>query len=135
MAGFKKTLEKGITTLNVKTNNFMEVSKCRTYIDTLEKEINVLKSTIGNSVYDNWINNEDAMKGIEGGLQKIKEKEEKIREQKEKIIQLSEEEKQIFGVENEQTAVEEGIVYCSQCGTPSTSNFKFCIKCGASLKD
>ena len=135
MAGFKRTLEKGITTLNVKTNNFMEVSKCRTYIDTLEKEISALKLSIGSSVYNNWTNNEDAMNGIEEFLQKIREKEQEIRVQEEKIKQLSVEEKQIFGVADGQAAVSEDTVYCSQCGAPNAANFKFCVKCGAPLKD
>ena len=36
----KDSLTKGITAINVKTNNFMEQSKCKTYISTLESEIN-----------------------------------------------------------------------------------------------
>lgn len=135
MAGFKRTLEKGITTLNVKTNNFMEESKCKTYIATLEKEINTLKLSIGNSVYDNWTNSEDVMNGIEEFLQKIKEKEQEIAAQEEKIKQLAEEEKQIFGVADGQAAVSEDTVYCSQCGAPNAANFKFCVKCGTPLKD
>lgn len=135
MAGFKSTLEKGITTLNVKTNNFMEESKCKTYIATLEKEINALKLSIGNSVYDNWTNNEDVMNGIEEFLQKIKEKEQEIRVQEERIRQLSVEEKQILGVTDDRTGMAEDAVYCSQCGAKNASNFKFCVKCGASLKD
>ena len=135
MAGFKRTLEKGITTLNVKTNNFMEESKCKTYIVTLEKEISNLKLSIGNSVYDNWSNNEDMTNGIEEFLQKIKEKEQEIRMQEERIRQLSVEEKQIFGVVDDRTAVSGDFVYCSQCGAKNASNFKFCVKCGTSLKD
>lgn len=135
MAGFKRTLEKGITTLNVKTNNFMEESKCKTYIATLEKEINNLKLSIGNSVYDNWTNNEDAMNGIEEFLQKIREKEQEIRAQEERIRQLTVEEKQILGAADDQTVVSEDVVYCSQCGAKNASNFKFCVKCGTLLKD
>ena len=135
MAGFKRTLEKGITTLNVKTNNFMEESKCKTYIATLEKEITNLKLSIGNTVYQNWNNNEDAMDGVEGLLQKIREKEQEIIAQEERIKQLSEEEKQIFGIPGGQAAASEDTVYCSQCGAQNASNFKFCVKCGTPLKD
>ena len=52
MASLKESLSKGITTINVKTNSFMEESKCKTYISTLEKEIQILKQNIGeNSIF------------------------------------------------------------------------------------
>lgn len=39
MATLKESFAKGITALNVKTNNFIEENKCKTYISTLEEEI------------------------------------------------------------------------------------------------
>lgn len=36
MASISDSLTKGITTINVKTTNFMEQSKCKTYISTLK---------------------------------------------------------------------------------------------------
>lgn len=39
MATIKESFTKGITTLNIKTNRFIEVNKCKTYIATLEEEI------------------------------------------------------------------------------------------------
>ncbi len=36
MDSLKESFTKGIATLNVKTNNFMEESKCKTYISNLE---------------------------------------------------------------------------------------------------
>ena len=50
MASLKESLSKGITTINVKTNSFMEESKCKTYISTLEKEIQILKQNIGETM-------------------------------------------------------------------------------------
>lgn len=134
MSGLKETLEKGIATLNVKTNNFVEESKCKSSIAALEKEIKNLKLSIGNIVCENWSNNEDAMNGVEEILQQIGEKEQEIVAQKERIKQLSEE-KQVFGADDGQTAVSEGVVYCSQCGAPNALNYKFCLKCGTPLKD
>lgn len=51
MASLKDTFTKGLTTLNVKTNNFMEESKCKTYITTLENEIAGLKQKLGDDIY------------------------------------------------------------------------------------
>ena len=51
MASLKESLSKGITTINVKADSFMEESKCKTYISTREKEIQILKQNIGETVY------------------------------------------------------------------------------------
>ncbi|MCH5251294.1 MAG: zinc ribbon domain-containing protein [Lachnospiraceae bacterium] len=134
MAGLKETLEKGIATLNVKTNNFVEESKCKSHIAALEKEITNLKLSIGNIVFENWNNDGDTLNGVEELLQKIGEKEQEIVTHKERIKQLSEE-KQVFGVDDGQAAVSENVVYCSQCGASNALNYKFCFKCGTPLKD
>ncbi len=39
MVSLKDSFPKGIAAINVKTNTFMEESKCKTYISTLEGEM------------------------------------------------------------------------------------------------
>lgn len=135
MASLKDTFTKGLTTLNVKTNNFMEESKCKTYITTLENEIAGLKQKLGDDIYTNWMNQGDLTAGVEETCKQIQNKYQEIEAQRLKIAQLQEEEKQILGAAPAQNAMPEGeTIFCSQCGTKNSVNYKFCCKCGAPLK-
>lgn len=137
MANLKESLTKGITALNVKTNNFMEENKCKTYITTLEGEIKELKLMIGESVYAKWNAGTDISEGVEELGVKIKEKYNEISAQQQKILQLQEEEKQILGASSPTVTAPEPtgeVIYCSQCGTQNSANYKFCCKCGTPLK-
>ena len=58
MAGFKDKFSKGLTTINVKTNNFMEQTKINTYISTLETEIAELERRMGGILYEKWLQGE-----------------------------------------------------------------------------
>lgn len=144
MASLKDTFTKGLTTLNVKTNNFMEESKCKTYITTLENEIAGLKQKLGDDIYTSWMNQGDLTAGVEETCKQIQNKYQEIEAQRLKIAQLQEEEKQILGAASAQPASQaapaqntmpEGeTIFCSQCGTKNSVNYKFCCKCGAPLK-
>ena len=134
MASLKDTFTKGLTTLNVKTNNFMEESKCKTYITTLENEIAGLKQKLGDDIYTSWMNQGDLTAGVEETCKQIQNKYQEIEAQRLKIAQLQEEEKQILGAAPAQNAMPEGeTIFCSQCGTKNSVNYKFCCKCGAPL--
>lgn len=133
MDSFKQSITKGITALNVKTNNFMEESKCKTYIVTLQNEIKDLKTAIGNQVYENWTNGQEPVAGTEELLAQIKAKVEEIATQEEKMRQLVEAEHQILGNSAPQQETE-NVIFCSQCGTKNAANYKFCCKCGTPLK-
>lgn len=134
MASIKDKFSKGITTINVKTNNFMEQTKINTHISTMESEISELKQQVGEVVYAKWLQNEFEISDIEEILNQIKEKYDEIQNQKERIEQILEEEQQILGTSQSQETVPEGTIYCSRCGTPCAANYKFCAKCGSALK-
>lgn len=137
MDSLKGVLSKGLTTINVKTNNFMEESKCKTYISTLEKEIKDLKFELGDLMYDAWKNGNDNQSKIDENMSTIKTKEDNIEQQKEIMKNLVVEEQQILG--NKPAAAAAGdqpaaaIVFCPKCGSQSSGGFKFCSKCGSSL--
>lgn len=133
MASIKDSFSKGITALNVKTNNFMEENKCKTYIATLENEIHELKLEIGAVVYEKWAEGSPYAEQIEIQLSQIKEKYAEIERQKQKIVQLQVEEQQILGSQNTAQASSGQKKFCSQCGAPNEMNYKFCAKCGQPL--
>lgn len=130
MAGIKDTLSKGLTTLNVKTNSFMEQNKSNTYISTLESEIKALELQIGQAVYEQWTQGEFSVESVEGQLQTIKEKQEEIAQQKQHIEEMLRQEQQILGANSAPS--KEGN-FCPKCGAQCAPNAKFCAKCGEAL--
>ena len=136
--GLKDSFTKSITTINVKTNNFMEQSKCKTYISTLEDEIQKLKLQAGTIAYEKWKNGEDIKEAAEGLFQTISQKYDEIRAQEEKIQKLYEEEQQILGKAPGANAANipnyGNAVFCSQCGAKNAENYRFCISCGRPLQ-
>lgn len=132
MAGFKESITKGITTINMKTSNFMEESKCKTYITSLENEINTLELNLGKTIYEKWKSGADYKEGIEDALNAIQSKFDAIEEQKHNIEKLREEEKQILGNQSNQPSQPTG-TFCTKCGAPNDPNYKFCCKCGNPL--
>lgn len=134
MANFKDTISKSLTTINLKTSNFMEQNKINTYISTLESEILIIKSEIGERVYQNWEQGTPHLEGLHEKLESIKSKKNLIQEQEKALEILVLKEKQILG---ENTAkgkeVKEGMISCSKCGIENKLGYKFCVKCGQLL--
>lgn len=94
MANIRETLEKGIATLNVKTNSFVEERKCRAYISTLKNEIKRLKIEIGTKVYEDWREGEEFFVGLDQLSRSIDEKYQEIKRQEERICKIKEEEEE-----------------------------------------
>ena len=131
MSTIKNTLSKGLTTINVKTNSFMEQNKIKTYISTLENEIVSLKTAIGEKIYTSWINGGIDTTMIASELSAIRAKEEMIMEQRRRLQQIENEEKQILG--NNNMNPNPGFVFCGACGSKNNAGSNFCIKCGNKL--
>jgi hypothetical protein len=139
--GIKHSFTKGITTLNMKTNNFMEASKSKTYIVSLEKEIRELMLAAGNSAYQFFRDGTLQEEGLMEYMEQIAEKSAEIERQKEKIVQLAEEERQVLGKQTiqPQTAVGGSALaqgnrrFCSQCGAETVEGSRFCGSCGQPL--
>lgn len=137
MASLKESITKSITTLNVKTNNFMEQSKYKTYISTLEEDIKKLKFQIGALAYEKWSNGEDGKEELEPLFMQISSKYKEISVQEENIRKLYEEEQQILGTGSNASVANNAAapgIFCSQCGAKNAENYRFCVKCGSPLQ-
>ena len=133
MSDIKRTITKGITTLNMKTNNFVEQNKSKTYIATLEEEIQDLQRTIGEVLYQNWKAGDIKFEDVERYLTSISEKEELIQKQQDYIKELQLQEQQVLGTENQGNGADKNVKYCSMCGAQNRTDYKFCVKCGKEL--
>lgn len=125
MADIKNTFSKGLTILNVKTANFLEINKIKTYITTLQTEIDTLKMELGRELYQNWAAEETPVsEAMEEKLNLIREKEVQIAEQQRAEAALLEQEKQILGetaqpaapVYNNPSMPENPVLICPNCG-------------------
>ncbi len=130
MPGFMDSINKGLTTINVKTSNLMETSKLKTSISTKESEIRSLKAYIGDTVYVNRAN--FSMDMVEEKLSEIERKYSEIEDLKAQIARLDENEKEILG--NKNPAGEPVRVFCTKCGAPNDISNAFCEKCGNKLE-
>lgn len=143
MADLKNTFSKGLTVLNVKTANFLELNKIKTYIATLNADITALRSEIGSLVYEDWKKSGAIeLETIEEKLLLIREKEQQIQAQEKEAARLTEEEKQILGEQENKgqtTApaadvdLAEPVYTCPSCGQTYEQVFRFCRKCGTRL--
>lgn len=135
MADLKGTISKSLTAINLKTSNFMEQNKIKTYISTLESEINTLKSEIGDKVYQNWEQGLFHLEGIEEKLESAKCKKALIKEQEKALEILDIKEKQILGeMTTKAKEIKEDVAFCPKCGTENKVGYKFCVKCGQLLE-
>jgi len=131
MAGIKDTFSKGLTTLNVKTSNFMEENKQKTFISTKEQEIEKIKYSIGEKVCANWGKEDFSLKDLAADMEEIFKKQEAIEEAKKQIEEMLAKEKEILGATD--NAVKGDVIYCGECGAANKAGNKFCEKCGNKL--
>ena len=133
MAGFKDKFSKGLTTIYVKTNNFMEQTKINTYISTLETEIAELERRMGGILYEKWLQGEFSVECVEELLSAIHSKKEEIRIQKERLEEITRQEQQILGNGKSQSSIDGECIYCANCGTQKAANYILCVICGSPL--
>lgn len=134
MAGIKDVLSKGITTINVKTDNFMEQTKSKTHINTLQTECETLYGKIGQEVFLRWqAEGEVSVAAVEPLLQQIRQNMLEIEQEKTKIESLQKAEEEILGKKNATAPVAGNQIFCSQCGAPNSQEYRFCCSCGQPL--
>lgn len=123
----KSKINKGITTVSLKTSSSVEKAKINTYIESLNGDIESLKKEMGEKVYKLWEYNQFDLEKLTYELNTIKEKNMKIAELKDQLLAIEDRENDILG---------KGVIVgckCAQCGTQYEQKINFCVKCGAKL--
>lgn len=129
----KQGFSKQITKLNMKTSSFLEETKIKTYIGTLQSEIQELKAQAGELGYNAYMNGQDVSAGLKEIYDGITIRYQTIRQQEELLEQQAMRNKQVLGGMQAQTAAE-AAVFCPNCGERYTAAVKFCRKCGTKLQ-
>jgi NADH pyrophosphatase NudC (nudix superfamily) len=124
---FKKTIDKSVATVSVKSNEFIEVTKLKTQNTSLEKEIDLLKKQLGAAYYNHWKTGAVDATSFEELCIDVQNKENTINGNLNKIESLQNENEQILGSQSQGDAI-----ICS-CGKSNSSTAKFCIGCGNKL--
>lgn len=134
MSGIKEGFSKGLATINVKTANLLEENKLKTYITTLESEIEKIKLNIGEIAFNGWKEQNFSMEMIIPELNALKEKYVLVEKTKQEILELKEKERKILGAVQMDAKVSAGVLYCSKCGNEVKQGNRFCEKCGNKIE-
>ena len=123
----KNSVNRGITTISVKTSSSFEKTTINTHIETVKNEIIKLTSKLGEDVYNGWLNGEESVLAYSETLEEIKLKITEIDNLNGELKRIDERSNSILGVNNKEVA---GPCFCPNCGTRYDSPVKFCRKCG-----
>ena len=138
MKNVTDSLSKGITKMNMKTSNFMEKNKYKTYIKTLEQENTSIYLSLGKLLHEKYISNNVDIDLFKNDLDKITQNLKTIEEQEEKIRNLEIEENKVLGIETQQnTPVQVNTVQtkiCPNCNSENNITHRFCERCGTNIE-
>ena len=134
LSKFKSSINRGITTINVKTSSSLEKTKIKTHIDSLRAEIERLFYSIGERAYTVWEGQTDAGEGLEELYALVKQKKDEINQLNAELSSIDERDNQILGtMKQEAAAASGGMIVCPECGSQYDTPAKFCRKCGHKL--
>jgi len=136
----KSSLDRGITTISVKTSSSLEKAKVNTHIESLREEIRKLTYSVGETTYSMWASGEIDPAKLETILVAIREKEAEIESLNQELTNIDERAQKIFGSEEPApaapatpSAAPAGQIVCPNCGTIYETAVRFCRKCGQQL--
>ena len=130
----KSSLNRGITTISVKTSSSLEKTKLRTHIESLNNEIQKLYSEIGKTAYDKWANGDPDCAALEQLFQQVQGNQQTIAELTEELNSIDARDNQILGTKTEKAPEPQGIT-CPNCGAKYETPVKFCRNCGSKMQD
>jgi len=134
----KSTVNRGITTISVKTSSSLEKTQIKTQIDTLTKSIESAHSYVGEAAYRIWESGSTDFSSLNEQFVRIKEMRVKIDELSAQIAAIDERDKQILGGQSadaQNISGSSSVIICNSCGAKYDSPVKFCRKCGNKLSD
>lgn len=130
----KSSLNRGITTISVKTSSSLEKTKLRTHMESLNNEIQKLYHEIGETAYQKWLSGDPDGSALEQMYQQIRSKQQTISELTEELNAIDERDSQILGTKTEK-APEPQAITCANCGAKYDTPVKFCRNCGCRMQD
>ena len=133
MADLKQTFSRQIAKWNVKASSFMEESKIKTYIDTLNREIAEIQKKCGKRAYEMWLENEFKIEQLTPLFEQIAEKQAQLQNQQSLLVEIKDMNRQVLG-EQENSKIGQKNIICPNCGAECLSTINFCRECGTKLR-
>lgn len=99
----KKSVNRGITTIGVKTSSSLEKSKIRVHIASIEKEIQKMFCAIGGDAYDIWSNGGSDYQKLIERLENVNQKKAGIEQLTTESNSIDDRDDQILGRKQEST--------------------------------
>lgn len=125
----KKSIDRGMITVGVKSANMLEINKIKGYITTLSDQKEQMIMEMGKKVYEMYIHEELDLEEIKLACSGIMSIDKKIEEKMDEMKAIEVEEEEILqGMKNE------GSIVCT-CGQVVPKDAKFCTACGKQLKE
>ena len=127
----KSSINRGITTISVKTSSSLEKTKIKTHIDTLEADIQKLLLASGELSFSIWNGESTDNDKLISYYESVKSKRAEIVELKTELSTIDERDSKILGAEEKE--VPAGGCSCQNCGAVFDEPVNFCRKCGSKI--
>lgn len=132
----KSSLNRGVTTISIKTSSSLEKAKIKTHIESIRSEIERMTLHAGGSAYEIWASGGTDYAPLEEEFAQIKSKKEEIAQLEQEYAAIDERDNQILGsIHADPAAAPEpaGGIICPNCGASYAKPARFCRKCGYKL--
>ena len=124
----KRTIDKGVTTVSVKSTGLLESTKVKGFISSLTDQREEMIKDLGNIVYSLYSNDNLDKEQIIQKCNEIKLIEDKIKEKQIELERIQKEQEEILGNNGQGSAVK------CECGAVLQAESNFCVKCGKKIK-
>lgn len=125
----KASVNRGITTISVKTASSLEKSKIKTHMETLSRELERDLLQIGEAAYRLWESGSWDCSTLDARFAQIKEKRAKVEELQQQMDDIDVRDSEILGTKAAEQQ-EEPKYICANCGSQYDKPVNFCRKCG-----
>ncbi|HBE81056.1 MAG TPA: hypothetical protein DDW65_25195 [Firmicutes bacterium] len=115
----KQEIEKGISTVSIRSKEVMEDMKIKKQVETLEDQFETAKSGLGQMVYGMFGQNNFSQEQIVENCKVIGELEQQLQDKKQELNQL-----------HREAGTALGKTYCSRCKTEIPEGHQYCGQCG-----
>lgn len=130
---FKSSINRGITTISMKTASSLEKTKLKTHIDSLKNENQRLIVEIGELAYKKWYNSDPDCVELEQLFTKVKENQQTIADLTAELSAIDERDNQVLGNKVEKPTTPE--IVCPNCSAAYDAPVKFCRACGFKMPE